>query len=440
MLQIATAAAIPIPAVLSNTGVLLTENERTARKQTLKTYLTDTAPQLLRPAVGKFRFPSIAPSLPGREYSASLWDWDTLWTCWGLFAFAESYPEQGLRQRVVEHAKGSFLNFFAQQNAQGRIPILMTDKDTDLLRSTAEDAPVSANQAKPVFAQLAMLIARNGGGVDWMRGQVDPLLRFYTAWDRHNLSGCGLYVWGDDVAIGNDNDPTTFGRPDFSSANLLLNCLFASELESAAELASLLGRNSDAERLKAKAGHLQDRIRTLCWDERDKFFYTADVQCHDRRAELLPKIPRGMPMSWQVLPLRLQTFTGFLPLWCGAATQGQAKAMLDASYRADDHLRCNAGVRTLSRLESMYSLAFSSNPSNWLGPVWIIANYLVWSGLKRYGFTEEAGVLADKTLLLLTDDIERNGSMNEYYHPDTGEALSHKGFMDWNLLVLEMVA
>ena len=29
--------------------------------------------------------------------------------------------------------------------------------------------------------------------------------------------------------------------------------------------------------------------------------------------------------------------------------------------------------------------------------------------------------------------------MNEYYHPNTGAALSHKGFMDWNLLVLEMI-
>jgi hypothetical protein len=37
-------------------------------------------------------------------------------------------------------------------------------------------------------------------------------------------------VWGDDVAIGDDNDPTTFGRPFFSSANLLLNCLFYQDL------------------------------------------------------------------------------------------------------------------------------------------------------------------------------------------------------------------
>jgi putative isomerase len=87
----------------------------------------------------------------------------------------------------------------------------------------------------------------------------------------------------------------------------------------------------------------------------------------------------------------------------------------------------------------MYSLVRSGNPSNWLGPVWIIVNYFVWKGLKDYGFQDEAGKLADKTLQMLSADLASNGSLNEYYDPDTGKALSHKGFMDWNLLVLEMV-
>jgi hypothetical protein len=47
--------------------------------------------------------------------------------------------------------------------------------------------------------------------------------------------------------------------------------------------------------------------------------------------------------------------------------------------------------------------------------------------------------MPDKTLLLLSRDLKANGSLNEYYHPDTGAALSHKGFIDWNLLVLEMI-
>ena len=87
----------------------------------------------------------------------------------------------------------------------------------------------------------------------------------------------------------------------------------------------------------------------------------------------------------------------------------------------------------------MYSMARSGNPSNWLGPVWIIVNDFVWKGLKDYGFHDEASDLADKTLRLLSTDLAKNGSLNEYYHPDTGAALSHNGFMDWNLLVLEMI-
>ena len=176
-----------------------------------------------------------------------------------------------------------------------------------------------------------------------------------------------------------------------------------------------------------------------CWDQRDSYFYSVDVQCVDRRAELIPTVPRGMDMSWKALPLRIQMFTGFLPLWCGIASQTQADELVKINYLADDRLCARWGVRSLSSRESMYSLAFSSNPSNWLGPVWIIVNYFAWKALQRYGFHKEAAALADKTISLLGSDLKVNGSLNEYYHPDTGVALSHNGFMDWNLLVLEMI-
>lgn len=124
-------------------------------------------------------------------------------------------------------------------------------------------------------------------------------------------------MWGDDVAIGNDNDPTTFGRPFFSSANLLLNCLYYQDLRAVAELARRLHRPADQKRLEAKAKQQGMHIQELCWDPRDKFYYTVDVQCVDRRSELIPNVKPGIPMSWHSLPLCIQTFTGFLPLWCG---------------------------------------------------------------------------------------------------------------------------
>ena len=267
----------------------------------------------------------------------------------------------------------------------------------------------------------------------------DSILHFYDSWTRHNSSPIGLLVWGDDVAIGDDNDPTTFGRPFFSSANLLLNCLFYQDLSASAELARRLGRSADHDRLLRQAEELAQRIQRFCWDPRDNYYYTVDVQCVDRRAELIPTVGRGMDMSWKCLPLRVQMFTGFLPLWCGIASQQDAEKLIRTNYLADDRLCAQWGVRSLSNRETMYSLEFSSNPSNWLGPIWIIVNYFVWKALQRYGYKKEADALADKTIFSLSRDLEANGSLNEYYHPDTGAALSHKGFMDWNLLVLEMI-
>ncbi|MGA3032191.1 MAG: trehalase family glycosidase [Terracidiphilus sp.] len=417
---------------------ILSQDERRQRADALLRYFAANAPHLLRPPDGILKHPSVAPSLPGKTYSTDLWDWDTLWTSQGLFRLAALQRDESLKQKLCEHVSGSLLNFLEHASASGQIPIMMTRDDPDPFRILGKSL-TSKNQAKPVFGQLGLLACDQRGDVNWLESHFDSILRFYDSWTRHNSSPVGLLVWGDDVAIGDDNDPSTFGRPFFSSANLLLNCLFYQDLLASAELARRLGRSADRDRLSSQAAELAQRIRRCCWDPRDSYYYTVDVQCVDRRAELIPTVPRGMDMSWSCLPMRFQMFTGFLPLWCGIAPPQDAQKLISTNYLADDRLCAQWGVRSLSVRETMYSLEFSANPSNWLGPIWIIVNYFVWKALQRYGYKNEADALADKTILLLSRDLEASGSLNEYYHPDTGAALSHKGFIDWNLLVLEMI-
>ena len=417
---------------------ILSQEERRRSANALLHYFAESAPKLLRDPAGILKHPSIAPSLPGKTYSTNLWDWDTLWTSQGLFKLAALLHDDQLKQKLCEHVSGSLLNFLEHASPGGQIPIMMTADDPDSFRITGENS-TPRNQAKPVFGQLGLLACDQRGDANWLEPYFDSILRFYDSWIAHSSSSIGLLVWGDDVAIGDDNDPTTFGRPFFSSANLLLNCLLYQDLLASAELARRLGRSADHDRLSSQAEELAQRIQTYCWDPRDSYYYTVDVQCVDRRAELIPNVPRGMDMSWRCLPMRIQMFTGFLPLWCGIAPQQNAQDLVSANYLADDRLCARWGARSLSSHETMYSLEFSSNPSNWLGPVWIIVNYFVWKALQRYGYKKEADTLADKTLLLLSRDLVANGSLNEYYHPDTGAALSHKGFIDWNLLVLEMI-
>ena len=98
------------------------------------------------------------------------------------------------------------------------------------------------------------------------------------------------------------------------------------------------------------------------------------------------------------------------------------------------------GIRTLSKLEQMYNLRATHNPSNWQGPIWGISNYLVFRGLVDYGFDAEARQLAEKTCVLFGEDLRKNRTLHEYYNPDTGEGIINPGFQNWNYLVLNMLA
>ncbi len=413
---------------------------RKAAADKLLEYFRSLAPKMLRPPQGILRHPSISPSLPGAAYNTQLWDWDTLWTSRALFRLADMTRDRSLFQKVCLHTQGSLLDFLDHQSEDGRISIMIDIHNPDPFGCLKTAAPNHNNQAKPVFGQLALLISDELKSVEWLRPRFDQLMRFYHSWILGNQASLGLLVWGDDVAIGDDNDPTTFGRPFFSSANLLLNSLYYQDLKAAAELARRLNRPREAKRLAGMAHDQGMNIQKYCWDPRDRFYYTVDVQCVDRRAELIPwDKHEGMSMSWKCLPLRIQMFTGFLPMWAGLATSQQAELLVKEHYLNPQTFNSPYGVRSLSRQETMYSLQFSSNPSDWLGPVWILTNYFVWTGLKTYGYHKEAAVLADKTLRLLADDLAKHGCLNEYYHPETGVPLGHKGFLDWNMLVLEMV-
>jgi putative isomerase len=80
----------------------------------------------------------------------------------------------------------------------------------------------------------------------------------------------------------------------------------------------------------------------------------------------------------------------------------------------------------------------SNNPSNWLGPVWLINNYIAYSGLKNYGFHSLADELAQRSIALLESDLRSSGTLHENYHPDTGRPNRNSGFVSWNALAIEM--
>ena len=173
-----------------------------------------------------------------------------------------------------------------------------------------------------------------------------------------------------------------------------------------------------------------------CWDERDGIFYNVDIN-------LLPidptqKLHSGCPRHWSTLIQRIEVWACFMPMWAGIATPAQADRMVKEHYLDPKTFYAPYGVRTLSKMEKMYAIIKSGNPSCWLGPIWGISNYMVFEGLVKYGYIQEAKELAEKTIAMFGRDIEDNGEMHEYYDPETGLGVNNSGFQNWNLLSINM--
>lgn len=385
---------------------------------------------IFREPHGRLKHPYVDP---GGVYGKNLWDWDSFWSLKAAMGIAAEDP--AWRQQVIRHASGVLDNFFDHQGPDGSLPILMNPEDTDWFDSTSNK---TNNMGKPVFGQLMLEVSR-------LQDDPLPLARwsgkldaYYRCFESRYLAGCGLYVWANDIAIGSDDDPATWGRPPFSSANLLLNNLLFADLISAAEVASKIGQADLAERWNAQAERLASRIQECCWDERDGFFYSVDVQCRQRTSphRHFGTLNENLIPSWSCLQLKLLYWTGFLPMWTGIATPSQAKRLVEEHLLRTDQFWAPHGVRTMSADERIYDPVSSrGNPSNWLGPIWILPSYLIWDGLRRYGFLTEAGELAKRTLTLLESDAEQNGHWHENYHPETGQGLAAPGFVSWNALI-----
>jgi hypothetical protein len=70
----------------------------------------------------------------------------------------------------------------------------------------------------------------------------------------------------------------------------------------------------------------------------------------------------------------------------------------------------------------------------WRGPTWINAAWLLWLGLRRLGYHEQADALTSR----ITAAMLANG-LREYYHPYTGAGMGAVEFA-WSTLVMELVA
>ena len=408
--------------------------ERWARL--LEDHIRTNCEQMMREPAGQLAHAYTVPSSPNSPYySNALWDWDS-WSTSIVLGQMEADTDR--RGHFTAYEQGSILNFLDHTDADGVMPVQLTPEKTLTHGDPTRSGEFAENMHKPVIAQHAALVSQRRGSAEWIRAHIGTLGQFIDRYlESHMHRETGLAYWQSDFAIGVDNDPSVYYRPNKSTAAAYLNSLLYRELLAYGYLLEEFGELSEATRRRRQAQDLADAMEAYMWDERDGTFYSADLAL--RPIDAGDWLHSGAPRTWSSLLLRIDSWSSFLPMWAGLASHQQAERMVER-VRDPRTFGATYGVRTLSCLEKMYDLRASNNPSNWLGPVWGMSNYMVFRGLVKYGFHQDARELAEKSVCLFGRDLESSGSLHEFYNPDTGDPIMTKGFQNWNFLVLNMIA
>jgi len=142
------------------------------------------------------------------------------------------------------------------------------------------------------------------------------------------------------------------------------------------------------------------------------------------RPAVVPAIGERIPLTWMALaPLALPD----LPEQIGHRL---------VEYLLDERrFWTTVPVPAVSLDEPAFSLRehFDGLRRYWRGPTWVNSAWLVWRGMVRLGYAEQAAVLARA----IADTVAREG-LREYYDPHDGHGMGAEDFA-WSALALELL-
>lgn len=407
------------------------------KKSVVAKWFSDRAFNMIRPPYDKLKYSFIDP---GSQYDGQLWDWDSYFSAKALMAICEYFKDdkdfdyEKKKKLVIDSAKGSLKNFVNIQLEDGYIPIMTNNvRLNDKLWIGIHKEKDLDNQHKPFLCQATLAVSKYDNDYDWFN--LEPLFKYFDYYDKKQFHArSGLYVWKSDIMIGMDNNPSVYGLPYETVGDIYLNSFMYMELLAFYEILKI--KNHDrAEEFYQKAERLKNTIREECWDKRDEIYYSVFV---DLAKNHTGGYHTGMKFFWKSLPIKIRMAVCFLPIYAGIATKEETEIMIKKHY-LDPAFLSPYGLRSISADEKMYCLIGTSNPSNSLGPVWMIYNYLAFESLKKAGRDDLAKDLCDKMTNNFYNDIVKNGKVDECYNPDTGEPIMNQSFISWNALIVKMI-
>jgi hypothetical protein len=243
--------------------------------------------------------------------------------------------------------------------------------------------------------------------------------------------GDGLLEWGGHAVLESVRDSLVpiwdlLGKDDPKAPSLVealdLSVMVAKELRALSFMAEELGRSEESARWTKRADELSRLVEETMWDESTGFYYNVDRDTNS--------FARGE------LDLRRQEIIGFLPLWAGVASPARAKTLVEKLTDPKKFWR-RFGVPTLAADDPGFESQIR-RCCQWNGAVWLEWNYLVFSGLRRYGYEELARELGGRMVEAAATQLSRNHRFWESYSPDEVKLASPQSYI-WDSILARVL-
>ncbi len=210
------------------------------------------------------------------------------------------------------------------------------------------------------------------------------------------LAGTVRAYGGDAAALARDGH--------FCVKAIDINAMRAADLEALGRIAAELGRDGEATSWQERAAAVQRAVRTKLLDN------------------------GGYDLAGlHEAPIAVESASAFIALYGGCADGPQAQRLVER-LTAPDYWTPYPLPTTPT------SSPLFAPQTYWRGNVWLPVNWLIESGLRRYGYERQAQELAQRSI----DLVQQNGFW-EYFDPLTGQGHGAQQ-QSWTALALDFLA
>ncbi len=235
--------------------------------------------------------------------------------------------------------------------------------------------------------------------------------RYVAATERPNRTEYERFIYLIDVFRKLNYSPEQLlAYSPFVAQDVLFNAILSRADEDLRELAMGLGQPTDE--IDGWLNQMRRNFNDRFWDERAGLYYDYDV-----------RTGKSIPVN---------TAATFLPLFAGLPSKEQARRLVDEHLLNPGEYAPNEDVRHWVTTTAQTEPTWEAR-RYWRGPVWVIMNWFIIEGLKRYGYDDVAETIQQDTLRLI-----EAGGFREYYDPRDGSGCGSTDFSWSAALAIEL--